>query len=69
MKIILKLIESTAGKNTPNTALFLPKPQTNYGKRTFSYDGAKLCNELPQNVRATYSLKQLKTEVHSLFSM
>ena len=36
------------------------KPRTNHGKRSFSYYGVVLWNELPQNVRATCSLSQFK---------
>ena len=54
-------------RNLENT-LFVPKPRTNYGKRTFSYDGAKLWNQLPQSVRAICSLTQFKREIHSWFS-
>ena len=55
-------------RNLENT-LFVPKPQTNYGERTFSNDGEMLWNELPQNVRVTCSFKQFKREIHNLFSM
>ncbi len=34
-------------RNSENT-LFVPKPRINYGKRSFSYRGAVLWNELPQ---------------------
>ena len=54
-------------RNLENT-LFVPKPGTNCGKRTFSYDGAKLCNELPQSVRAICSPTQLKKN-HNWFSI
>ena len=37
--------------------LFVPKPRTNYAKRSFSYSGAVLWHELPQNMRALCSLK------------
>ena len=55
-------------RNLENT-LFVPKPRTNYGKRTFSYDEAKLWNELPQSVRAICSLTQFKREIHNWFSI
>ena len=55
-------------RNLENT-LFVPKPRTNYGKRTFSYDGAKLWDELPQRVRAICSFAQFKRETHNLFSI
>ena len=55
-------------RNSENT-LFVPKPSTNYGKRSFSYSGAVLWNELPQNVRAIGSLNQFKREIDNLFSI
>ena len=54
-------------RNSENT-LFVPKPRTNYGKRSFSYSGAVLWNELPQNMRAIGSLNQFKREIDNLFS-
>jgi hypothetical protein len=42
--------------------LFVPKPRTNYGKRSFSYSGAVLWDELPKNVRTTCSLSQYSKE-------
>ena len=55
-------------RNSENT-LFVPKPRTNYGKRCFSYSGALLWNELPQNIRAIGSLNQFKREIDNLFSV
>ncbi len=54
-------------RNSENT-LFVPKPRTNYGKRSFSYSGAVLWIELPQNMRAIGSLNQFKREIDNLFS-
>ena len=54
-------------RNSENT-LFVAKPRTNYGKRSFSYSGAVLWNELPQNMRAIGSLNQFKREIDNLFS-
>ncbi len=55
-------------RNSENT-LFVPKPRTNYGKRSFSYSGAVLWNELAQNVRVIGSLNQFKREIANLFSI
>ena len=52
-------------RKSENT-LFVPKPRTNYGKRSFSYNGAVLWNELPQNIRAICSLSRFKREIHNL---
>ncbi len=54
-------------RNSENT-LFVPKPRTNYGKRSFSYSGAVLWNELSQNMRVIGSLNQFKREIDNLFS-
>ena len=53
-------------RNIENTS-FVAKPRINYSIRTFSYDVAKLWNELPQSVRAICSLNQFKREIHNLF--
>ena len=53
-------------RNSENT-LFVPKPRTIFGKRSFSYNGAVLWNELPQNIRAICSLSQFKKETDNLF--
>ena len=55
-------------RNSENT-LFVPKPRTNYGKRSFSYSGAVLWKELAQNVRVIGSLNQFKREIANLFSI
>ena len=54
-------------RNSEHT-LYVPKPRTNYGKRSFSYSGAMLWNELPQTVRAVRSLSQFKREIDAFFS-
>ena len=38
--------------------LNLPKPRTNYLKRSFSYSGALLWNSLPESIRAIRSIGQ-----------
>ena len=55
-------------RNSEHT-LFVPKPRTNYGKRSFSYSGAVLWDELPKNVRTTCSLSQFKRAIDNLFSL
>jgi len=46
--------------------LALPKPRTNYLKRSFSYSGAKLWNDLPQSIRSISSLGQFKREINGI---
>ena len=45
----------------------LPKPRTDYLKRSFSYSGALLCNNLPEEVRTATSLDLFKRSTHSWF--
>ena len=44
--------------------LNLPKPRTNYLKRSFSYSGALLWNSLPESIRAIRSTGQFKKEIN-----
>ena len=42
----------------------LPKPRTDYLKRSFGYSGALLWNSLPENIRAIRSIGQFKKEIN-----
>ena len=44
--------------------LNLPKPRTDYLKRSFGYSGALLWNSLPENIRAIRSIRQFKKEIN-----
>ena len=44
--------------------LNLPKPRTDYLKRSFVYSGALLWNSLPENIRAIRSIGQFKKEIN-----
>jgi len=44
--------------------LNLPKPPTDYCKRSFGYSGALLWNSLPENIRAMRSIGQFKKEIN-----
>lgn len=44
--------------------LNLPKPRTEYLKRSFDYSGVLLWNSLPENIRATRSIGQFKKEIN-----
>ena len=48
--------------------LLLPKPRTDYLKRSFSYSGALLLNNLPEEVRTANSLDIFKRRIHRWFS-
>ena len=44
--------------------LNLPKPRTDYLKRSFGYSGALLWNSLPENIRVIRSIEQFKKEIN-----
>ena len=46
-------------RNNENT-IFVPKPHTDYLKRSLSYDGAVLWNSLPTELRSAQSLSAFK---------
>ena len=48
--------------------LTLPRPRTNYLKRSFSYSGALLWNSLPENVREIKSVRKFKEQIKHLLS-
>ena len=48
--------------------LLLPKPRTDYLKRSFSYSGALLWNNLPEEVRTSTSLDLFKRSTNRWFS-
>ena len=43
--------------------LNLPKPRTNYLKRSFCYSGASLWNSFPQEIRKLQSFAQFKKAI------
>ena len=43
--------------------LNLPKPRTDYLKRSFGYSGALLWNSLPDNIRAIRSVREFKKKL------
>ena len=46
--------------------LVLPKPRTEFKKKRFSYAGAKIWNNLPENVRCNENLDGFKRYLKSL---
>ena len=44
--------------------LNLPKPRTDYLKRSFGYSGALLWNSLSENIRATRSIGQFNKKIN-----
>ena len=51
------------------TKLMLPKPRTDYLKRSFSYSGAFLWKDLPEEIRTSNSLCFFKVAEHSFGSL
>ena len=50
----------------PEGKLALPKPRTNYLKRSFSYSGATLWNNLPDNLKNVGSLDQFNRNLKKI---
>ena len=46
--------------------LALPKPSTNYLKRSFSYSGAMLWNNMPKSLKNAVSVNHLKRIIKNL---
>ena len=49
--------------------LYLPKLRTDYLKRSFSYSGASLWNDLPEDIRTTKSLRNFKRRIEKWLSV
>ena len=47
--------------------LNLPRPRTDYLKRSFSYGGAQLWNNLPESIRTIKSFKNFKKAIQNYF--
>jgi hypothetical protein len=48
--------------------LNLPKPRTNYLKRSFQYSGVVLWNSLPENIRMLQSFAQFRKAVNKYYN-
>ena len=49
--------------------LYLPKPRTDYLKHSFSYSGASLWNDLPEDIHTTKSLRNFKRRIDKWLSV
>ena len=47
--------------------LVLPKPRTNFHKKQFSYNGARLWNRLPREMCTTVSINKFKNGIGRCF--
>ena len=48
--------------------LNVPRPRTDYMKKSFCYSGAVLFNSLPQNIRKCQSLPQFKQAINKYYN-
>ena len=48
--------------------LNLPKPRTDYLKRSFSYDGALLWNSFPEEIRSLTLFSQFKKAINDYYA-
>ena len=57
------------GYNIRNSEIRLnvPKPRTDYKKKSFCYRGAVLFNSLPQDIRKCQSLPQFKKAINKYY--
>jgi hypothetical protein len=57
------------GYNIRNSEMRLnvPKPRTDYMKKSFCYSGAVLFNSLPQDIRKCQSLPQFKKAINKYY--
>ena len=63
LKGLFKPFSTDYGLRNSDNKLALPKPRTDFLKRSFCYNGAHLWNSLPSNVRAIRSFTNFRTEV------
>ena len=63
LKGLFKPFSTDYGLKTSNNKLFLPKPRTDFLKRSFCYNGAHLWNRLSSNVRAIRSFTNFRNEI------
>ena len=63
LKGLFKPFSTDYGLRNSDNKLALPKPRTDFLKRSFCYSGAHLWNSLPSNVRAIRSFTNLRNEI------
>ena len=65
---LFKPFSTDYGLRNSDNKLALPKPRTDFLKRSFCYSGAHLWNSLPSNVRAIRSFTNFRNEIDRLLS-
>ena len=68
LKGLFKPFSTDYGLRNSDNKLALPKPRTDFLKRSFCYSGAHLWNSLPSNVRAIRSFTNFRNEIDRQFS-
>ena len=63
LKGLFRPFSTDYGLKNSDNKLFLPKPRTDFLKRSFCYSGAHLWNSLPSNVRAVRSFTNFRNEI------
>ena len=63
LKGIFKPFSTDNGLRNSDNKLALPKPRTDFLKRSFCYSGAYLWNRLPSDVRAIRSYTNFSNEI------
>ncbi len=64
--IKIKDLDKEHNLRSNDTDLALPKPKTNYLKRSFRYSGAMLWNSLPSEAKKVSSLYQFKCSMPTI---
>ena len=49
-----------------NSSLFLPRRNTEYGRKCFRYSGVKIWNSIPEQVRNSESLNSVNRNISSI---
>ena len=63
LKGLLKPFSTDYGLRNSDNKLVLPKPRTDFFKRSFCYSGAYLWNNLPSDIRAIRSFTNFRNEI------
>ena len=63
LKGLFKPFSTDYGLRNSDNKLVLPKPRTDFLKRSFCHSGAYLWNSLPSNIRAIRSFTNFRNEM------
>jgi len=68
LKGLFEPFSTDYGLRNSDNKLALPKPRTDFLKRSFCYSGAHLWKSLPSNVRAIRSFTNFRNEIDRLLT-